>query len=67
MKRTPLSRKTPLRAKSELKRGTVRLRPVNRKRLAKLRAQQFGTDGYREYVQGRPAGDLPLTVRPGIA
>lgn len=38
MKRTPLSRKTPLRAKSELKRGTVRLRPVNRKRLAKLRA-----------------------------
>lgn len=37
--------------------------PVNRERRAKLRAEQFGTDGYREHVIASPClvtGTLPV-------
>lgn len=49
MKRTPLERTVGLRRKTDLARKK-KIAPVNRKRLAKLRAKQFGEDGKREFV-----------------
>lgn len=40
------------RGKSQLKR--TRIKPVNSKRKAKLRAEQFGEDGKREWIIGLP-------------
>ena len=49
MKRTPLARRSALRRKSDLARKK-KVNPTNRKRRAKLRSQQFGDDGKREFV-----------------
>ena len=56
-----LERRTPLRrGKSELNRGNIN--PMNRKRMKRLRAEQFGTEGYYEHVVASPC---LLTGRPG--
>ena len=45
MKRSYLKRRTRLRSRT-------RIRARNPKRIKKLRAKQFGTDGYREHILG---------------
>ena len=54
MKRgTGLSRKTPL-ERGPGPKSRTRMRQVNRKRIASLRAVQFGVAGYREHVIASP-------------
>lgn len=57
-RKTPLRARRSLRAKSKLKakkapERKTRLKKVNPKRLRRLRAMQFGTDGKREWVMAQ--------------